>query len=288
VKIVSAALQTYLAAMRGSDAPMIMADCFTIILATQATMHFTNIDHDVTFAGATFQANAVLIDGLKYKCATGLEVDKQQITIAAWPTQTLNGAPVLQAIAGGAFDGAHVKRYRVFIDPSLPGGVDGVLLFQGRVSTIDSVGRTQAKITIASDLAILEYDMPHNLFGPTCSHVLYDQGCGANRASFTFAGAVGAGSSQTQINWTGAQAGMTQGAIDVTSGLNTGIQTTIRSVNPGVALALLYPLPYPPAPGDLFTAFFGCDHTIATCQAKFNNVIHFRGFPFVPPVEMTI
>ena len=83
-------------------------------------------------------------------------------------------------------------------------------------------------------------------------------------------------------SWHGA--GLAQHA----SGLNTGIQTTIRSVNPGVSLALLYPLPYPVAPGDLFAAFFGCDHTISTCQAKFNNVIHFRGFPFVPPVELSI
>lgn len=176
----------------------------------------------------------------------------------------------------------------MFIAAGLPGGADGVLVFQGRVSTVDSVGRTQAKITIASDLAVLEYDMPHNLFGPTCSHVLYDQGCGVNRASFAFTGNVGVGSTQTQINWAGAQAGMAQGALDMQSGLNAGIQTTMRSINSGVSIGLLYPLPSPPAVGDSFVAYFGCDHTISTCQAKFNNVIHFRGFPFVPPVELTI
>jgi uncharacterized phage protein (TIGR02218 family) len=265
-----------------------MADCFTITLVTGLVMNFTNVDQDVTFAGTTFQANAMLIDGLKYKCSVGLEVDKQQITIAAWPNQAINGAPILRAIAGGAFDGARLQRYRVFIDPSLPGGADGVLVFQGRVSTVDSVGRTQAKITVASDLVVLEYDMPHNLFSATCSHVLYDQGCGVNRALFAFAGNVGVGSTQTQINWAGAQAGMAQGALDMQSGLNAGIQTTMRTINDGVSIRLLYPLPAPPAAGDSFVAFFGCDHTISTCQAKFNNVIHFRGFPFVPPVELTI
>ena len=288
MKVASPALQAYLAGLRASDAPVTMADCFTIVMVTGLTMNFTNTDRDVTFAGVTFQANAVLIDGLKYKCAVGLEVDKQQITIAAWPNQTINGAPVLRAIAGGAFDGAHLKRYRVFIDPSLPGGADGVLVFKGRVSTVDSVGRTQAKITIASDLAVLEYDMPHNLFGATCSHVLYDQGCGVNRALFAFAGNVFPGSTQSVINWPGAQAGMAQGALDMQSGLNAGIQTTMRSINPGVSIGLLYPLPSPPAVGDSFVAYFGCDHTIGTCQGKFNNVIHFRGFPFVPPVELTI
>ena len=288
MKAASAALQSYLAAAQVSDAPMTMADCFTIILVTGTTMRFTNIDRDVVFGGATYQANAVLIDGLKYKSAVGLEVDKQQLTIAAWPTQTINGAPVLQALAGGAFDGARVQRWRVFLDPSLPGGADGVLLFQGRVSTVDSVGRTQAKLTVASDLVVLEYDMPHNLFSATCSHVLYDQGCTVNRNAFAFTGAAAAGSSQTQIAWSGAQVGMLQGALVMQSGLDAGIQTTIRSVNPGVSLGLLYPLPYPVATGDAFVAFFGCDHTLATCKAKFNNVQHFRGFPFVPPVELTV
>ena len=37
-------------------------------------------------------------------------------------------------------------------------------LFKGRVSTVDSVGRTQATLTVASDLVILDYDMPRNLF----------------------------------------------------------------------------------------------------------------------------
>ena len=178
VKAASAALQSYLAAAQLSDAPLTMADCLPDHPRHRHDDAASpTIDRDVVFGGATYQANAVLIDGLKYKSAIGLEVDKQQLTIAAWPTQTINGAPVLQALAGGAFDGARVQRWRVFLDPSLPGGADGVLLFQGRVSTVDSVGRTQAKLTVASDLVVLEYDMPHNLFSPTCSHVLYDQGC---------------------------------------------------------------------------------------------------------------
>ena len=110
--------------------------------------------------------------------------------------------------------------------------------------------------------------MPHNLFDPTCSHVLYDQGCGVSRSLFAFVGAVGAGSTQSLINWTGAQAGMAQGALAVSSGLNAGIQTTMNVSDPGVAVSLLYPLPYPVAVGDTFNAYFGCDHTISTCSRR--------------------
>lgn len=288
MKQVSFPLKTYLDAARKSDAVMTIADCFTITLATGDAFHLTNYDQSVTWNGVTFIANSALIDGLKYKCSTGLEVDKQQITLAAYPTTTIKGAPLMRAIADGAFDGAKVQRWRVFLSNQLTGGADGVLLFQGRVSTIDSVGRTQAKITVASDLAVLEYDMPHNLFSATCSHVLYDQGCTVNKGLFTFSGAIAAGSSQTTILWSGANIGMLQGALNMETGLNAGIRTTISAVDPGVALGLLYPLPAVPVVGDLFNAYFGCDHTQGTCKAKFNNIQHFRGFPFVPPVEMSV
>jgi uncharacterized phage protein (TIGR02218 family) len=288
VKAASSALKAYLASTRGTDAPLTITDCFTFTLAAGQVFHLTNYDVSLAFNGVLYVANALLIDGLKYKTSVGLEVDKQQITLAAYPTTTMSGAPIMRAIAGGAFDGARVQRWRVFISPYLTGGIEGVLLFQGRVSTVDSLGRTQAQLTIASDLAVLEFDMPHNLFGPTCSHVLYDAGCKVDKGLFTFSGAAGAGSTQSQINWGGAQTGMLQGAVNMQTGLNAGVRATVKTVNPSVSLGLLYPFPSPLAEGDLFVAYFGCDHTMATCKAKFNNVTHFRGFPFVPPVELTV
>ncbi len=288
MKQVSYPLKSYLDAARRGDEVLTFADCFTFTFVTGDTFHLTNYDQTVVWNGTVFIAKSALIDGLKYKTATGLEVDKQQITFAAYPTTEMNGAPILRAIATGAFDGARVQRYRVFLSNALTGGVDGVLLFQGRVSTVDSVGRTQAKITVASDLVVLEYDMPHNLFSATCSHVLYDQGCSVNKGLYTFTGNVGAGSSQQTILWAGANVGMLQGALKMQTGLNAEIQTTIKAVDAGVALGLLYPLPSPVATNDLFVCYFGCDHTIGTCTAKFNNVQHFRGFPFVPPTELTI
>ena len=50
-----------------------------------------------------------------------------------------------------------------------------------------------------------------------------------------------------------------------------------------MALALTYPMSALPAAGDAFTVYPGCDHTSATCRAKFNTLTNFRGFPFVPP-----
>jgi uncharacterized phage protein (TIGR02218 family) len=70
------------------------------------------------------------------------------------------------------------------------------------------------------------------------------------------------------------------------SGVNANVRATVKSVVAGASLALMYPLPAAPAAGDAFTVYSGCDHTPATCAAKFGNLARLRGFPYVPPPEI--
>jgi uncharacterized phage protein (TIGR02218 family) len=274
------------AARTSPDAPIAFAECYTFTLATGAVYAWTNVDAAVAYNGQTFLANGPLVQGLKYKASVGLEVDKQQIAIAATPAMTISGAPVLTAIRDGAFDGALVQRDRVFL--TAPGGsvVGGVTLFRGLVSTVDAVGRTSATLTIASALVILDYDMPRNLFSPTCVHTLYDSGCGVIRGAYAANGTAGAGSTQSAILSSVAAAQYAQGSLVFTSGANANTRATVKSVVIGSALNLVYPLPFAPATGDAFTVYAGCDHTQATCVSRFNNGANFRGFPYVPPPEL--
>jgi uncharacterized phage protein (TIGR02218 family) len=294
MKQTTTAVTNLINSARGApDASIAFAECFTFITTAGTQYTWTNVDYPVAYNGATFFADGPLVSGLKYKGSVGLEVDKQQIAIAARPTDTINGAPFLVALRDGAFDGAPVYRDRVFLTEPNGSVIGGVRMFQGRVSTVDSVGRTQATLTVASDLVILDYDMPKNLFSPTCLHVLYDSGCGIPRGTYSANGAVGAGSTSNSIYWTGARSGDAQGSLVFTSGANADVRVTVKSVLTGtvgggvqnIGYTLMYPLPFAPATGDAFNVAYGCDHTQATCQGKFNNLANFRGFPYVPPPQ---
>jgi uncharacterized phage protein (TIGR02218 family) len=243
-----------------------------------------------TYGGVTYRANSILVDGLKYKAAVGLEADQQQITVAARSSDTITGgAPFLQALRDGSFDGCEIVRYRVFFSDRLGGtAIGATMLFKGRLGKIDEIGRTSAKLTVNSDLMLLDIDMPRNMYQPTCLHTLYDSGCGLGKASFGSNGVVGAGSTASIIYWPGASANFAQGTITFTSGLLAGVATTVGSAVNGSALNLINPLRSVPAAGDRFSVFFGCDHTLTTCQSKFNNLANFRGFPYVPPPQMAI
>jgi hypothetical protein len=309
MKATSTAVTNLINAKRAAgDAPIAFAECFQFTTTVGTVYTWTNVDFPVIYGGHTFNCTGPLVSGLKYKASVGLEVDKQQLTIAARPTDTINGAPFLIALRDGAFDGAAVIRYRVFLAPISTGDsfdadfnldfgggtfgwggysvVGGVIMFQGRISTVDHVGRTSATLTVASDLVILDYQMPRNLYSPTCVHTLYDAGCGVIRGTFAASGTAGAGSTSNSINFSGALAQHAQGAIVFSSGANANVRATVKNVSAGSALNLMYPLPFAPSTGDAFTVYAGCDHTQGTCHGRFNNLANFRGFPYVPPPQM--
>ena len=57
------------------------------------------------------------------------------------------------------------------------------------------------------------------------------------------------------------------------------------STNGSGIFVLTQPLPYAPAASDTFTVYPGCDKSQRTCQLKFNNIVNFAGFPYVPAPE---
>lgn len=283
MKSASPALVSYLNSVRGeSDAPLLMADCFTFSPLSGPILTYTNADVPIALNGFTYAANSVLVDGLHYKCGVGLDVDQQKITISARPTDTIGGVPFLQALRNGVFDGCEVKRERAFLTAWNTAPIGSVVLFKGRFGSIDNVGRTTAEITVNSDLVLLDINMPRNLYSPACLHVLYDSGCGLVKNAYGANGIAEAGSTSSVINWSAASAVYAQGSVIFTSGGNAGKSATVKSAS-NESLVLAYPLPNSPAAGDEFTVYQGCDHSMTTCQAKFNNLANFRGFPFIPP-----
>ena len=285
MKSAPTALISYLNALRPtSDAPLLSAECFTIWLATGTVLTYTDLDMPVSLNGYTYLANSVLISGLKYKASCGVNVDSQQVTLFARATDTIGGIPFLQAMQQGLLDGAEIQREKVFFS-NWTAPIGSVILFKGRVAQIDSIGRTSAQITVASDLVLLDIDMPRNVYQADCQHVLYDAQCGLAAGTYSTPGAVGAGSTQTVVVWSAATADYQQGTIAFTSGVNTGADVTIKTASNG-NLILAYPLPYAPATGDTFVATCGCDHTMNTCKSRFSNLSQFRGFPFVPPPQI--
>lgn len=74
------------------------------------------------------------------------------------------------------------------------------------------------------------------------------------------------------------------GLITFTGGLNNGLAGEVASYVPG-QWSLELPFPYTISIGDTYSMRAGCNKALATCIAKFNNVLNFRGEPYLPGID---
>jgi len=74
------------------------------------------------------------------------------------------------------------------------------------------------------------------------------------------------------------------GVLTFTSGANVGLSFEIKAWLGGV-LTFFLPFPYEPLVGDTFVIEPGCSKTAGDCTNKFDNIINFRGEPFIPGMD---
>ena len=145
----------------------------------------------------------------------------------------------------------------------------------GRVLGVD-VGDDAARIRCESAQVSLKRIGLRRLYSRACSHVLYSAACGAVPRSAT---AEVIRSEGRQVELTGippAVAGMLAGGWLQTP---TGARHMIVS-EWGSGVELLYPVALDP--GTLADLVAGCDHSVQTCAARFDNLANYGGFPFIP------
>jgi uncharacterized phage protein (TIGR02218 family) len=132
--------------------------------------------------------------------------------------------------------------------------------------------------------------MPRRLYQAACTHVFGDAMCTFDRATLASTQAALAGSTQAQIVTALTPSPATlydQGTIIGVTGLNAGQIRTIAQFA-GSTASVLKAWLFPVSVGDNFRLLPGCDHTTATCQNTFNNLIRYGGFPYIPPPELAV
>ena len=263
----------------------LMADLFEIKLQNGSSVRYSSFDFDVTHDGNVYSSTGPNIDRGRTRVMTGVEVDTLSLEIFPGDNHTLLGKPWLHAANSGGLDGAEVIVYKAFMsDVSTVVGV--IMLFSGQIAEIQ-ISRVSVKVTVNSNLQLLNVKMPRNLWQPSCLHTLYDADCGVIRSGSSSAVLVNSTKTRLLCSLSNTAGYFDQGYIQFTSGPMAGINRTIKSYTAGI-IDLLGPLPSVPATSDQFFAYRGCDKTKSTCGTKFNNLVNFRGFPFVPVPETVL
>lgn len=248
------------------------------ITLLDGTIHgYTDLDQSITVEGVTY-VPAPGLQKVKMSVTSNAEVSNQELS-TAWVD-----APESDLI-GGKFDSAAIEvAWASWKHPEY-GGFPVFIGKLGEITWNDSGFRAD----IFSAMKDLEKTFGTTFTG-NCRHTLYSQGapgligyCGINASSHVQSGSVSAvikNRWKFQISITQPDNYFAYGSLQFTSGANSGLIYQVKKQE-GNQIELMLPTSFLVAPGDTFTIHAGCDKTLATCKAKFNNVANFGGFPHI-------
>ena len=153
-----------------------MADLYTITLKNGSVLRYTTWDSNLNVQGSIFLTGPPHIKRSSIEEKLGLDVSSLDLEILAGLGDTVNGVPVLQLIASGAFDGAGLTIDRLFMD-SAGNQIGTVVRFYGTIGAVDEVGRTSAKLTVDALVSLLSQQLPNIILQPNCTNTLFDARC---------------------------------------------------------------------------------------------------------------
>lgn len=253
-----------------------LATCWKITRTDGVVKTFTDLDSDIVFASLTYLSIAGFTPS-SVETKDNFSVDNVEVQ-GMFQTGYIT-APDLLA---GKYDFAEVE---IFIVNYLDLSQGRMLLRRGRLGEV-----TMQKDTFIAELRGLAENLQQTigeLYQPSCRAILGDSECKKVLTSFTFTGTVTTVTSGlifTSNALTQAAGYFTGGQISWTSGNNNGLKMEVKEfANKQVVLAQA--MPYAIQVGNSFQIIAGCDKTHQTCISKFNNIINFRGEPFVPGTD---
>ncbi len=274
MKALSTALQAHL------DAGVTtLAWCWRLERADGQVFGFTDHDRRIGFGGTVYEPESGF-SASELRAGTDLSVDAQDAE-GVVSSDRITETDILD----GRWDGAEVEVWRVnWADPG-----QRVLLRRGSIGDIRR-GRV-AFVAEMRSLAHLLTQPGGRMYQASCAANLGDARCGVDLTSVLRrgSGTVTALERGRAFRASGLDAyadGLfALGLLVWTDGANAGRQVGVARHeldDLGTLLVLAEEPLRPIAEGDGFTVSAGWDKRLATCAARFANVVNFRGFPHIP------
>lgn len=253
--------------------------CWKITLKSGQVSAYTNHDQNI------------VVDGLSYKSTSGfsssgipsnLDMAVNSIDVTSFlDDENIREEDVL----AGVYDDARIEVFKVNWQDTSAGkivqqvGTLGETEVEGEILVVEVRGRMQ------------DLKRPvGQLYSPNCRAFLGDNKCKVNLDSYKRTGSISAVSSNkvfTSTNLGQASGYFKRGLIRWTSGKNAGLTGEVKN-NSSNQLELVLNMVFPVEVGDAFEIFPGCDKSLATCKNRYNNVVNFRGEPFIPSMSTSI
>ena len=232
---------------------------------------FTSHDRDLIFAGLRHRTAPGMVPSAVRRTGT-FEADTAEIA-GALAHDAIGEADLV----AGRFDGASVTMGLVDWQT-----LENETLFAG---TIGSVGREGENFS--ADLESIKQALARQVVprtSPTCRAEFCGEGCTLSAARFSHEIVIADISEDRQsvlVSGMASQPNAEFGWIRAADGPDVGMMLRVHAVESGW-MVLERALSEGMAAGMRTILREGCDHTLATCSARFANAVNFQGEPFLP------
>lgn len=270
MKTVGANLLTHLA----SDVTTI-AVCWKLTTTGNAVMGFTSHTADLLVSGVTYKS-AQGFTPTAIQTSSGLNVDNLDIK------GFLDALGIKEVdVNNGIYDGATLEVFLVNWADLTQGTLKLRRGFLGNVKMTRIGFEAEVRgLMERFQRQILE------VYSPGCRADLGDSRCTVNLASFTVTGSVTSLTNKRvfrDTTRTEADAYFMGGLLTWTSGENNGLTMEVKKWTLSTKeFELVLPMRTTITIGDGYSVYAGCDKQWETCKTKFNNIVNFRGEPFIP------
>ena len=246
-------------------------------MTTQANVSygFTSHSVDLTYNGLIYRS-AQGFTPTTIQSSSGLNVDNLDMKglLAALGIHEKD-------VNDGIFDGASLQVFLVNYADLTMGDVKLRRGFLGNVK--------MTRVGFEAEVRGLMERFQRNIlevYTPGCRADVFDVRCGLDPAPFTVTGSVTSFTNKRTFRdttRTEADGYFMGGKLTWTSGVNNGLQMEVKRYTSATdEFELCLPMRNAIAVGDTYSVYAGCDKAWETCKVKFNNILNFRGEPFVP------
>lgn len=237
-------------------------------VSNRNTYYYTNGDEQIT------------VDNLVYDPLPG--IDRSNIDVSSETDNPVTvtvtmpiTAPLMQENAFAATpETMAVTIYEVHRDDD-----DFEVIFSGEIGTYSVAGRTGEANAYSRATVKLNTEIPRVAYEYHCNHLLYDARCKVVRSEHSTTSTI------TAVTPDGIGV-LDDGFVDETLRGGDILHAPTgerRLILNNLANTLTISSPFTEAAaGDQVVISRGCDHSLATCKATFNNVPNFGGFPLIP------
>jgi len=268
-----------------------LARCLRIERQDGKVIAFTEHDVDINMDGVNYQSAAGYTP-------TAISIqDKGRVnTVDVEGILSIAGVS-RDDIAAGLFDGAKLFVFEVNYEDVSQGILPLMSGFWGECQLQDN-----HYVTEFNSLSQVLQQTVGELYSTHCRAQLGDKRCGIQLAQLTYEGVVAEVHANLPNQFMAA--GFDQadqyfqyGMVTWQQGSNAGLSMEIQSFQAVKQqdateeesycsiFQLVQPMPYAIQVGDIFSMIPGCDKSLTMCKARFNNVVNFRGEPFIPGID---